>query len=41
MAGEADVDAMSNYQQFLSLWAGADPDLPAYLQARREIASLR
>jgi hypothetical protein len=41
MAGEAGVDAKSNYQQFLSLWAGADPDLPAYLQARREIASLR
>ncbi|HKF04731.1 MAG TPA: protein kinase [Candidatus Sulfotelmatobacter sp.] len=40
MAGEANPDAGAAYQQFLSLWAGADPDLPVFLNAKRESALL-
>ncbi len=33
-------DARIQYQAFLSLWRGADADLPIYQQARREYANL-
>jgi len=39
-AGSDSADAKASYQQFLSLWAGADSEVPAYLQARRESVSL-
>jgi tetratricopeptide (TPR) repeat protein len=41
MVGEGSTDAKGSYQQFLSLWAGADPNIPPYLKAKRESASLR
>jgi eukaryotic-like serine/threonine-protein kinase len=40
MAGEANPDARAAYQQFLSLWAQADHDLPVFLEAKRENALL-
>jgi len=36
MAGEANPGASATYLRFLSLWAGADSDLPVLLQAKRE-----
>ena len=41
MAGEGDPDAKAAYGRFLSLWAQADPDIPAYVQAKQESALLR
>lgn len=40
MAGEVDPSARAAYQEFLTLWAGADSDLPILLKARRESALL-
>ena len=39
-AGEANPHARPAYQQFLSLWAGADPNLPVLIQAKHETALL-
>ena len=41
IAGEENSDAQADYRQFLSLWADADPDIPVYLEAKRESMSLR
>ena len=35
------ADARKSYQTFLAIWKGADPDLPAYKQAKSEFAALR
>jgi tetratricopeptide (TPR) repeat protein len=40
MTGD-DVAARKSYQQFLSLWKNADPDIPIYKQAKAEYAGLR
>ena len=41
MAGDGTPDAKVAYRQFLSLWAQADPNVPAYSQAKRENALLQ
>jgi len=41
MAGDGNPDAKVAYRQFLSLWAQADPNVPAYSQAKRENALLQ
>ena len=33
--------ARKSYQDFLSLWKDADPDIPIYQQAKAEYARLR
>ena len=35
------ANARKSYQTFLAIWKGADPDLPAYKQAKSEFAALR
>jgi hypothetical protein len=40
MAGDA-VQARDAYQEFLTVWATADPALPAIAEARREAARLQ
>jgi len=35
------TDAKKSYQTFLAIWKDADPDLPAYKQAKLEFAALR
>jgi serine/threonine protein kinase len=40
MSGAGDAGTKIAYQQFLSTWNQADPDVPVYLQAKSEIASL-
>jgi hypothetical protein len=35
------VKARAAYQQFLEVWKDADPDAPALLQAKAELAKLR
>jgi hypothetical protein len=35
------TDAQKSYQTFLAIWKDADPDLPAYKQAKLEFAALR
>jgi hypothetical protein len=32
---------LSTYQDFLTLWKDADPDIPIYQQAKAEYAKLR
>jgi tetratricopeptide (TPR) repeat protein len=34
------VKAKSAYEQFLNLWKDADPDLPVFIQAKKEFAAL-
>jgi hypothetical protein len=33
--------ARKSYQDFLTLWKGADPDIPLYKQAKAEYAKLQ
>jgi eukaryotic-like serine/threonine-protein kinase len=40
MMGNKDA-ARKSYQEFLTLWKDADPDIPIYQQAKAEYASLR
>jgi DNA-binding winged helix-turn-helix (wHTH) protein/tetratricopeptide (TPR) repeat protein len=40
MAGDIE-DARKSYQDFLTLWKDADPDIPIYQQAKAEYARLR
>ena len=40
MMGEK-AAARKSYQDFLTLWKGADPDIPIYKQAKAEYAKLR
>jgi serine/threonine protein kinase/tetratricopeptide (TPR) repeat protein len=40
MAGDK-VAALKSYQNFLTLWKDADPDIPIYKQAKTEYAKLR
>ena len=35
------VAARKSYQDFLTLWQDADPDIPIYQQAKAEYAKLR
>jgi hypothetical protein len=35
------VTASRSYEEFLTLWKGADRDIPIYRQAKAEYASLR
>ena len=35
------VKARAAYQDFLTLWKGADPDIPVLKQAKREYAQLK
>jgi serine/threonine protein kinase/tetratricopeptide (TPR) repeat protein len=37
---EDEVKAKIAYQQFLKLWKDADPDLPVFIQAKKEFAAL-
>ena len=39
MLGDKDA-ARKSYQDFLTLWKGADPDIPIYRQAKAEYAKL-
>ena len=39
-AAQATADAKLSYQQFLTLWKDADPDLPLLKQVKREAAKL-
>ena len=34
------VKAKSAYEQFLNLWKDADPDIPVFIQAKKEFAAL-
>ena len=34
------VNAKSTYQRFLELWKDADPDIPVFIQAKKEFAAL-
>jgi len=36
-----DASARKSYEEFLSLWKNADPDVPIYQQAKAEYAKLR
>jgi hypothetical protein len=36
-----DAAAKDYYEQFLSLWKNADPDIPIYKQAKTEYAQLQ
>jgi len=40
MMGDTDA-ARKSYQNFLTLWKDADPDIPIYQQAKAEYAKLR
>jgi predicted Ser/Thr protein kinase/Flp pilus assembly protein TadD len=40
-AGSLDVGAKAAYQEFLTAWAQADASIPIYVQAKKEMASLR
>ena len=40
MMGDKDA-ARKSYQDFLTLWKDADPDIPIYRQAKAEYARLR
>ena len=40
MMGDQDA-ALKSYQNFLTLWKDADPDIPIYKQAKTEYAKLR
>jgi hypothetical protein len=40
MQGDA-VKARAAYQDFLTIWKDADPDIPIYQQAKAEYAKLR
>ena len=40
MMGDKDA-ARKSYQDFLTLWKDADPDIPIYQQAKAEYARLR
>jgi hypothetical protein len=33
--------ARKSYQDFLTLWKNADPDIPIYMQAKAEYAKLQ
>jgi hypothetical protein len=39
MAGDKEA-ARKSYQDFLTLWKDADPDVPIYRQAKAEFAKL-
>ncbi len=38
---ESKKTARKSYQDFLTLWKDADPDIPIYKQAKAEYARLR
>jgi hypothetical protein len=40
MMGDS-VGARKSYQDFLTIWKDADPNLPALMQAKAEYAALR
>jgi hypothetical protein len=40
MVGDTDA-ARKSYQDFLTLWKDADPDIPIYRQAKAEYAKLK
>ncbi len=40
MAGDKEA-ARKSYQDFLTLWKDADPDIPIYKQAKAEYANIR
>jgi hypothetical protein len=35
------ASARKSYQEFLTLWKNADPDIPIYRQAKAEYAKLK
>ena len=40
-ADAAHAEALAAYEDFLTLWKDADPDIPIYKQAKAEYAKLK